>query len=305
MSAISISKLKKKYIRGIKQEIIALKELDLEIEPGEIFGFLGPNGAGKSTTIKILLDIIRPTSGKAKIFDMDVGNHLARNNIGYLPETPAFYDYLTAKEILWFVGKAHNLESGKLQERIKTVLKLVNLEEVENVRIRKFSKGMVQRIGLAQAIVHDPALLILDEPTSGLDPLGRKLVADLLLNLKKEGKTIFFSSHILHDVETICDRVAMISKGELRFQGRISDFVYQSTETFDLLLQLDHINRLSYYAILKNKGLDYAEEGGMLRIKINKSELWPTLEFIKEKNLNLFAIEPQRKKLEDVFLKNI
>jgi ABC-2 type transport system ATP-binding protein len=306
---------------GIKGGLIyALKSLNLDVERGEIFGFLGPNGAGKSTTIKLILDIIRPTSGKTKLFDIDVSNPESRKRVGYLPENPSFYDYLTAEELMGFTGSVHNMDKKSITKKTGELLELLDLTDARATPIRKYSKGMVQRVGLAQALINDPDLLILDEPTSGLDPVGRRKVADLLLDLKKRGKTIFFSSHILHDVETICDKIGIIVEGELRFHGKLSDVLHQSLQGFDVIVQnisdeiLNEITDLSSSGLIGDKklvpacfkqGIDCHREGDTARLRTGESDLWQLIEFIKSKNLSLIAIEPRRKTLEGIFLELI
>lgn len=198
-----------------KKEVIALNGLTLQVDKGEVFGFLGPNGAGKSTTIKLLLNLIRPSSGILSIDGKQVSDTAARRLVGYLPENPYFYDHLSAKELLWFGGKSCNLDQKTIEHRTMKLLNDLDLMHAINRPLRSYSKGMVQRAGLALALIHDPQILILDEPMSGLDPMGRKKVFDLILNLKENGKTVFFSSHILNDIERLCDRAAILINGNL------------------------------------------------------------------------------------------
>jgi len=304
----------------VQEKVYALKHLNLEIEKGEIFGFLGPNGAGKSTTIKLILDIIRPTSGKAFLFDIDISNPESRRRVGYLPENPSFYDYLTAEELLWFAGRIHKMDDDTIARKTEELLALLDLTEAKSTPIRKYSKGMVQRAGLAHSLINNPDLLILDEPTSGLDPVGRRKVADLLLDLKKQGKTIFFSSHILHDVETICDKIGIIVEGELRFCGKLSDVLHQSLQGFEVVVQnisdeiLNEITDLSSSGLIGDKklvpacfkhGIDCHREGDTARLTVAEGDLWQLIDFIKSKNLSLLAIEPRRKTLEGLFLELI
>lgn len=209
----SVSKVFKKEFT--RKEVHALKSLSLRVETGEVLGFLGPNGAGKSTTIKLLLNLIRPTSGHLSIDGKDVTAKSVKRIIGYLPENPFFYDHLSARELLWFGGKSCSMDAADIRSRSATLLDELDLTPAMNRPLRSYSKGMVQRAGLALALIHDPKILILDEPMSGLDPMGRKKVFDLILRLKREGKTVFFSSHILHDIERLCDRAAILINGEL------------------------------------------------------------------------------------------
>jgi ABC-2 type transport system ATP-binding protein len=210
--------------QGIKQ---ALKGLNLSVNQGEVFGFLGPNGAGKTTTMNVLLGFVPPTSGDAYLFGVSVREPIARQRIGYLPELTYYYKFLTAEEILRFYGKIFRIPRSQLESRIDKVLKLVELEHARKRPIKTYSKGMQQRVGLAQALINDPDLLIFDEPTSGLDPMGRMKVREIIHRLKNEGKTVFFSSHELGEVETVCDRVAIMCQGELRVEGRVQDLVQQ------------------------------------------------------------------------------
>jgi len=214
--------------RGLKLEIKpALKELSFSVHAGEVFGFLGPNGAGKTTTINVLLGFIPPTSGVAYLFGIDVRQPIARQRIGYLPEMTYYYKFLTAEELLRFYARIFGLPSTEADQRIDRLLKLVELETARKRLIKTYSKGMQQRVGIAQALINDPDLLILDEPTSGLDPLGRMKVREIIQRLRNEGKTVFFSSHELGEVETICDRVAIINAGELKVLGRVGELVAQ------------------------------------------------------------------------------
>ena len=203
----------------------ALKELDLSVRAGEVFGFLGPNGAGKTTTINVLLGFIPPTRGTAYLFGIDVRRPIARQRIGYLPEMTYYYKFLTAEELLRFYARIFGLSRLEADQRIDRLLKLVELEPVRKRFIKTYSKGMQQRVGIAQALINDPDLLILDEPTSGLDPLGRMKVREIIQRLKNEGKTVFFSSHELGEVETICDRVAIINNGELKAVGGVDEVI--------------------------------------------------------------------------------
>jgi len=204
---------------------VALDCLDLEVNVGEVFGFLGPNGAGKTTAINVLLGFVPPTDGAAYLFGIDVRLPIARQRIGYLPEMTYYYKFLTAEELLRFYARIFGLPRAEADRRIDQLLKLVELEPARKRPIKSYSKGMQQRVGLAQALINNPDLLILDEPTSGLDPLGRMKVREIIQRLKNEGRTVFFSSHELGEVETVCDRVAIINEGKLKATGRVSDLV--------------------------------------------------------------------------------
>ncbi len=203
----------------------ALKGLTLSVNPGEVFGFLGPNGAGKTTTMNVLLGFVNPTGGDAYLFGTNVRQPIARQRIGYLPELTYYYKFLTAEELLRFYAKIFKIPANEVERRIDAVLKLVELDHARKRQIKTYSKGMQQRAGLAQALINNPDLLILDEPTSGLDPIGRMKVREIIQRLKNEGKTVFFSSHELGEVETVCDRVAILNQGELKVEGRVNDLI--------------------------------------------------------------------------------
>jgi ABC-2 type transport system ATP-binding protein len=234
-AALAIQDLTKTYRLGLRMRLVhALEGLSLEVEEGSIFGFVGPNGAGKSTTIKILVGLIAATRGRAAIFGKEIGDPAARAAIGYLPENPSFHDFLRPLELLELMGKLSGMHGDPLRRRAEEVLELVGLGAARDLTVRKFSKGMVQRLGLAQAVLHDPPLLILDEPMSGLDPIGRKEVRDLILELRRRGKTVFFSTHILSDVETICDRVGMVLRGRLVASGGLETLLDGSIRAVEL-----------------------------------------------------------------------
>src|SRR6266496_5247816 len=214
--------------RELGQEVKqALKGLNLAVHPGEVFGFLGPNGAGKTTAMNVLLGFVTATAGDAWLFGVNVRQPIARQRIGYLPELTYYYKFLTAEELLRYYAKIFQIPRAEMDKRIDAVFKLVELEPVRKRQIKTFSKGMQQRIGLAQALINDPDLLILDEPTSGLDPVGRMKVREIIQRLKRQGKTVFFSSHELGEVETVCDRVAIIHQGELKVEGRVADLIQE------------------------------------------------------------------------------
>ncbi|MBI5048312.1 MAG: ABC transporter ATP-binding protein [Deltaproteobacteria bacterium] len=212
---ISFNNITKNYKTGFRKKKTALRDFSLDIHEGEVFGFLGPNGAGKSTAIKLLLNLIFPTTGKAEILGRRVADREIKKLIGYLPENPYFYDYLNPIELLSFAGKTSGMDSLKIRKKTESLLNTVGLWSERKRAIRSYSKGMVQRVGLALALIHDPKVVILDEPMTGLDPIGRKQVIDLILKLKSEGKTVFFSSHILEDIERVCDRIGILVNGRL------------------------------------------------------------------------------------------
>jgi ABC-2 type transport system ATP-binding protein len=218
----------------------ALKGLNLQVRAGEVFGFLGPNGAGKTTTMNVLLGFVNATAGDAWLFGVSVREPVARQRIGYLPEQTYYYKFLTAEELLRFYAKIFRIQAGEIDKRIDSVLKLVDLDHARKRQIKTYSKGMQQRVGLAQALINNPDLLILDEPTSGLDPVGRMKVREIILRLKNEGKTVFFSSHELGEVETVCDRVAILTQGELKAEGKVNELVelYQQRNLEHVFLKI-------------------------------------------------------------------
>jgi len=221
---------------GLRRKRV-LHDVSLSVERGEIFGFVGPNGAGKTTTMKILMGLIRATSGRATILGHAVGETGFRREIGFLPEHPTFYDYLTGREILDFYARLSGLDARARRERVALLLDWVGLDDAAEQRLRSYSKGMLQRVGIAQALVHDPSVVFLDEPMSGLDPLGRKAIRDLILRLREDGKTVFMNTHILSDMEMVCDRIAIIVAGRLRYQGRIEEYLGSEQGQVDVTLE--------------------------------------------------------------------
>jgi ABC-2 type transport system ATP-binding protein len=226
---VEIKDLRVEYrTRAIGQATkLAVDGLNLRVSKGEVFGFLGPNGAGKTTTMNVLLGFVNATSGEARLFDVNVREPIARQRIGYLPELTYYYKFLTAEELLRFYARVFGIPRAETEKRIDELMKLVELEPARKRLIKSYSKGMQQRVGLAQALINNPDLLILDEPTSGLDPIGRMKVREIIQRLKNEGKTVLFSSHELGEVETVCDRVAILHQGKLKVEGRVSDLMEQ------------------------------------------------------------------------------
>lgn len=279
--AIEISLLSKVFRGKRGARINALQDLSLTITQGEVFGFLGPNGAGKSTTIKTLMGLIKQTSGEVRIFGADAGDSSARLRVGYLPENPSFYDYLSAEEYLAFVARIFRMEASRFHEQARFVLEKVDLWEARKRLIRGYSKGMVQRLGIAQALLHDPDLLIFDEPMSGLDPLGRALVKRLILELKGEGKTILFSTHITSDVEEICDRFGILVKGRLRELESVSDAVAQTIHDYQIETKRD--------------GMKEA-------IRVPRLDLLSSLQQLEADGFEIQRIIPASRTLEQIFL---
>src|SRR5499425_2752299 len=239
--AIEIENLTKEYPFGFLnlKKKKSLENLNMQVETGEVFGFIGPNGAGKSTAIKLLMRLIFPTSGSARILGKSISDVEMHKDIGYLPEQPYFYDYLTAAELLDYFARFFGFSAAERKERVAKMLKKVGLETAGKIQLRKYSKGMLQRVGLAQAILHDPKVVILDEPMSGLDPIGRHEVRDIILELKREGKTVLFSTHILTDAEMLCDKVGVIVGGKLQGVGRPDDIVGMKANEMEILFEVD------------------------------------------------------------------
>jgi ABC-2 type transport system ATP-binding protein len=238
MPAIETHELAKDYKVGFwrPRPYRALDALTLAVEPGEIFGFLGPNGAGKTTTLKLLMQLVYPTSGTASILGRPLGAVETKRRIGYLPENPYFYDYLTAEELLTYFAGLFGYRGPDRAKRVARLLDEVGLGAERRLQLRKFSKGMIQRVGLAQTLINDPEVIFLDEPMSGLDPLGRRDVRALILRLRDEGRTVFFSSHILSDAETLCSRIAIVAKGRLMASGTLADLVTAQLKGWEIII---------------------------------------------------------------------
>ena len=246
MIAIETSSLSKVYVSSFgKKKVRALSELDLNIDKGTIFGLLGPNGAGKTTLVKLLLEIIFPTFGTAKLLGEDVHNYLLKKKIGYLPENHKYPPYLTGGEVLKYFGKLSGLDSNQIGIKIDELLELVKLSKWKKVKVRTYSKGMLQRLGLAQALINDPELIFLDEPTDGVDPIGRKEIRDILLELKAQSKTIFLNSHLLSEVEMITDRVGILNKGKLLREGTVKELT-ESKEEYKITLADESVDLGKY-----------------------------------------------------------
>ena len=296
--AIETEKLTKEYPFGFLnlKKKISLENLTMQVETGEVFGFLGPNGAGKSTTIKLLMGLIFPTSGTARVLGKPTSDIEMHRNIGYLPEQPYFYDYLTAAEVLDYFAKFYDLSAADRKDRVQRMLKKVGLETAGNIQLRKYSKGMLQRVGLAQAILHDPKLVILDEPMSGLDPVGRREVRDIILELKNAGKTILFSTHILSDAEMLCDRVGVIVSGKLQGVGAPGELVGVQTQKMEILFSLagaQNTVRLLAHA---------TRTGDRYRLEIPEAELYPALDQLRDAGAKILSVAQVKPSLEEYFM---
>src|SRR5262245_27729732 len=296
MYAIEINGFQKTYRIGFwfQKQKVGLRELHLSIEQGETFGFLGPNGAGKTTTLKLLMGLIFPTAGSARIMGKDWRDPEIKKRIGFLPEQPYFYDHLTPRELLDYYGRLSGLSSQERKQRILRIIDRVGLADSSNLQLRKFSKGMLQRIGIAQAILHDPDVVFLDEPMSGLDPIGRKEVRDLIQSLKQEGKTIFFSTHILSDAEALCDRVAVMHLGELRGVGVVSELVSNTESHVEILWQGTQAVRG-----ITALGAECTEAGDIIRAVVDEKSLPAALDAIRNSKARLISVNPVRTSLED------
>ena len=230
--AVEVKNLTKDFTLGLKKEyVVAIDNLSFEVKAGEVYGLIGPNGSGKSTTMKVVLGLMAPSKGEAKVFGLDSGDIRARNEIGFLPENPYFYKHLSGAETLRFYGKLCGMRGRELENRVTELLKLVDLEGAANRRLGGYSKGMLQRIGLAQSLVQNPRLVILDEPTAGVDPIGSRHIRDLIMRLRDEGYTVFLCSHLLEQVQEVCDRVGILFQGRMRKEGRLEELIAIEDQT--------------------------------------------------------------------------
>lgn len=305
MAVIEIEDLTKDFRIGFwkMRTIRALDSLSLRVESGEVFGFLGPNGAGKTTTLKILMNLLKPTSGCARILGHPVGSVAVRARIGYLPENPYFYDYLTAEELLLYVGSLFGIQRLELKRKVSELLENVGLAGSGRLQLRKFSKGMIQRIGIAQAIINDPKVVFLDEPMSGLDPIGRREVREVISLLKSRGVTVFFSSHILPDVEMLCDRVAIVNKGRLQEAGALEDILKLKIEGYETILT--HFNE-EIAAALKKVCEEAIVVGDRLHLRTARSSQAETaLTYAISHGAKLISVNPIRVSLEEYFFQEI
>jgi len=319
-AVIAVDELTKQYASHFWSSgtLLALRGASLEAYQGEIFGLLGPNGAGKTTMIKILLGVVRPSSGTAKLFDLPAGSAAARSRIGYLPESLRIDRHHTARSALFYYGRLSRLSDSVIRSRIDNLIELVGLKGRENEPVRRFSKGMYQRLGLAQTLLHDPDLLILDEPTDGLDPVGRNEVRRLLLELKARGKTIFLNSHILQEVEMVCDRVAIMSQGKVRGSGTIEELTRASGGR-QITIEVSHVNasgnairathlRSRLELLLGDASAAIVVEAlpqGATRIRIacdQQSKVDAVVDSLRQDQFSILALKTNRPALEDVFL---
>lgn len=305
---IEIENLTKDYEVGFwkKKKVRALDGLNLNVESGQIFGFLGGNGAGKTTTIKILMSLIFPTAGRARILGEDISNVQMRSRIGYCPENPYFYDYLKASELMDYFGELFGLDAAMRKRKTGELLTKVGLEEKAwNRQLRKFSKGMLQRVGLAQALINEPEIVFLDEPMSGLDPIGRREIRELIANLREQGTTVFMSTHILSDIEALCDNVAILRNGKLAATGKLDDLLSEAGET-----QLFEINVKGVSAeelqseIAQIAGAEIHAQAAGANIQVSdEADIDIILQITRKKGGKLVSVQPVRQSLEELFVK--
>jgi ABC-2 type transport system ATP-binding protein len=299
MAAIEILRLEKIYNVGFwgKRPKRALHPLDLTVGDGEILGFLGPNGAGKTTTLKMLMGLVFPTGGTARILGMELDDPRMKAQIGFLPEQPYFYDYLTARELLRYYGQLSGVDAKQLTGRVDAALERAGLRDAANLQLRKFSKGMLQRAGIAQAILHQPKVVFFDEPMSGLDPMGRREVRNLIEELKSEGKTVFFSTHILADAEALCDRVAIIHQGQLRGVGAVEEL------TAGVRAQVEIVwAGASIPTAVQALGAQCHIAGDTVRAVIGETQQDAALDALRRERVRLISLTPVRVSLEDYFV---
>jgi len=294
---IETENLTKEYPYGFLhlKKKASLEGLNMQVETGEVFGFIGPNGAGKSTTIKLLLRLIFPTAGSARILGKPIGDIDMHRDIGYLPEQPYFYDYLTAEELLDYLARFHDLTAADRKARIQRMLKKVGLETAKKIQLRKYSKGMLQRVGLAQAILHDPKVVILDEPMSGLDPVGRREVRDIILELKRDGKTVLFSTHILSDAEMLCDRVGVIVGGKLRGVGAPEQIVDMKSQGMEILFELPGQSTTPLLSKATRTGDRY-------RLQVPEEEIYGAIDQLRAAGARILSVVEMKATLEEYFM---
>ncbi len=299
MMIIEVKNVEKSYPTGhiVRKKITALRGVTFSVKEGETFGLLGHNGAGKTTLLKLLTGLIHPDSGEVSIFGESPSSLRAKQKIGFLPENPYFYTYLTPREILTFYGELFSISGKDIQNRVEDILKTVNLSSWADIPIKKFSKGMIQRVGVAQALINDPELLILDEPMTGLDPVGRKELKEIILSLKEHGKTIIFSSHILSDVEMICDRVAILIKGKIVEEGDIESLTAKHSTGYEIEIPK------KYLKWVEQQNLHFKHQTNSLLLEFSTRE--EADKFLKEllrEDIEILSFCPRRILLEDLFM---
>ena len=302
MPVIEIANLTKDYQVGFfrKRTVRALDDLSLSVDAGQIFGFLGANGAGKTTTLKLLMRLIFPTSGTARILDRDIQDVRMHEHIGYLPENPYFYDYLTGREFLEYCAEIFGYSTAERKKRAADLLARVKLDEKKwDTQLRKFSKGMLQRVGLAQSLINDPEIVFLDEPMSGLDPVGRREVRDLIASLREDGKTVFMCSHILSDIEVLCDRVAILKRGKLAQVGHLDELRQKTEDPNRMEILATSVDPSALHLV--NADISATPRG--LRIEISsEDEIESALAVLRKAGGKVVSIQPVKQSLEELFL---
>jgi ABC-2 type transport system ATP-binding protein len=298
---LAFSELHKEFKLGIRlKRVHAVRGVSLDVKRGEIFGYLGPNGAGKTTTMKMAMGLIQATRGEIRLFGRPHTEHGLRQRVGFLPENPYFYGYLTPVELLDYYGRLFGMAKAHRRKRTEELLDLVGLTEARNRPLRGFSKGMVQRAGVAQALINDPDLLVLDEPLSGLDPIGRKEVRDIVLAARQAGKTVFFSSHILQDIEMICDRVGIIRDGRLHRVGPLSELLAAGTTLVDVVVAGVTADVL---AALAAAGAEVTPLGTQATLRVEEARLSDVLKLVLDGDGQVSLVAPHRDSLEDLFMR--
>jgi ABC-2 type transport system ATP-binding protein len=299
---IEIANLSKDYEVGFwrKKKVRALDDLSLTVEAGQIFGFLGGNGAGKTTTIKILMSLLFPTSGSAKILGCDISDVKMHRSIGYCPENPYFYDYLTARELMNYFGELFGLDVAERKRRTEDLLNKVGLAEKDwDKQLRKFSKGMLQRVGLAQALVNSPEIVFLDEPMSGLDPMGRREIREMIAGLREIGTTVFMSTHILSDVEALCDEVAILRGGKLAATGKLHDLLASGGEAISFEVNATGLSAEALGSVVGR----VTEKASGLSIEVNsEKEIDAAIQSIRAAGGKLLSVQPIKQSLEELFV---
>jgi len=301
-SVVSIQGLKKEFRQGFfMRRVVAVADVSFDVEPGSIFGFVGPNGAGKTTTLKILMGLVRPTAGRATLFGIRVPNARALRRVGFLPENPYVYPYLTSTEFVEMCGGLSGLRGQSLRDRARQVLGKVGMLYAADRPVRKLSKGMLQRTGLAAALVAEPELLVLDEPMSGLDPVGRKEVRDIILDERRAGRTILFSTHILSDVETICDRVAILRRGKVVVTGQLSTLLRRNAQMSDICLSRVDDSQLSELSKL-NLNVERLGAHAVVRVE-GEVRMREVLTLLLSRGYQVSEVAPRQETLEDLFVR--
>lgn len=301
MSIITTKNLSKEYSSKFfsRGKILALDNFNFEVEQGEIFGLLGPNGAGKTTLIKLLMGIVFPTAGEAFIFDKNLKDVSFKSRIGYLPENHRFPNYLTGGQTLSHFGRLSGMNWKSIPAKAKELLKIVNLEKWEKTKIKNYSKGMLQRLGLAQSMMNDPDLIFLDEPTDGVDPIGRKEIRDVLIELKSRGKTIFLNSHLLSEIELVCDRVAILNKGVLIKEGKVSD-ITSSTDIF--IFETSDLSDEMFNMLLSNYGVTLTGRN-LFKVKFDDVVAVNTvIDLLRKNNILIHSVSKEKNTLENMFI---